>query len=112
MSENKRPLLYIIANLIIINTIILGVMNLRYPLLGHDYTLALPSLLDTALHYRINGISIQWFTPTFGGGMPAFPNPNNMQFSVPALIATILPPWTAVMASVVLYVSVGFIACY
>jgi hypothetical protein len=112
MSEKNRPILYIITNLIIVNVVILGVMNLRYPLIGHDYTLALPSFLDTALHYRLNGLSIQWFTPTFGGGIPAFPNPNNMQFSIPALLATVMPPWIAMMTSVVFYVSVGFIACY
>ena len=112
MSEKYRPALYIITNLIIINEITLGVMNLRYPLVGHDYTLALPSLLDTALHYRLNGLSIQWFTPTFGGGIPAFPNPNNMQFSIPVFLATVLPPWNAIMASVVFYVSIGFVACY
>lgn len=111
-SENKRHLLYIAANLIIINVITLGVMNLRYPLVGHDYTLALPSLLDTAIHYRLNGFAIQWFTPTFGGGIPVFPNPNNMQYSIPTLLAVVLPPWPAIMTAVVIYVSVGFIACY
>jgi hypothetical protein len=112
MSEKNRPALYIAANLIILNVIILGVMNLRYPLVGHDYTLALPSFLDTALHYRLNGFAIQWFTPTFGGGIPAFPNPNNMQYSLPVLLAVILPPWPAIMTSVVIYVSVGFLAAY
>ena len=112
MSEKRRPLLYIVANLIILNVVTLGVMNLRYPLVGHDYTLALPSFLDTALHYRLNGFAIQWFTPTFGGGIPAFPNPNNMQYSLPVLLTIILPPWQAIMTSVVFYVSIGFIACY
>ncbi|MCJ7433001.1 MAG: hypothetical protein MUO77_05885 [Anaerolineales bacterium] len=112
MSEKKLAFLFIVLNLIIINGVVLGVLNLRYPLVGHDYTLALPSLLDTALHFRLNGLSIQWFTPTFGGGIPVFPNPNNMQFSVPAFLATILPPWNAIMASVIIFVSLGFIACY
>ena len=103
MPENKRSLLYIVANLIILNVITLGVMNLRYPLVGHDYTLALPSLLDTALHYRLNGLAIQWFTPTFGGGIPVFPNPNNMQYSIPTLLSVVLPPWQAIMTSVVIY---------
>src|SRR5258706_627314 len=112
MTEKNRPALYITANLIILNVIILGVMNLRYPLVGHDYTYALPSFLDTALHYRLNGLAIQWFTPTFAGGMPAFPNPNDMQYSIPALLSIVLPPWYAMMASAVFYVTIGFIACY
>jgi len=110
MTENNRPILYFVANLIIVNIIMLGVLNLRYPLVGHDYTLTIPSMLDTVLHFRLNGPSIQWFTPTFGGGIPAFPDPNNGQFSLVILLAMFLPPWTAIMVSIVLYVSAGFIA--
>ena len=112
MSEKNRPLFYIVVNLIIINVVILGVMNLRYPQVGHDYTLTIPSILDTVLHFRLNGLSIQWFTPTFGGGIPAFPNPNNGQFSLVILLAMVLPPWEAIMASTVIYLSAGFIASY
>jgi len=112
ISEKRLPLLFIILNLFLVNGVILGAMNMKYPLIGHDYTLTLPSLLDTAIHYRLNGLTIQWFTPTFGGGIPVFPNPNYIQFSIPSFLAVFLPPWDAVMASVVIYVSAGFIACY
>ncbi len=112
MAEKRLSALFIILNLILINGAVLGVMNMRYPWIGHDYTLALPSLLDTAIHYRLNGLTIQWFTPSFGGGIPAFPNPNNMQFSIPTLLAVVLRPWNATMISVIIYVSIGFIACY
>src|SRR5678816_3646600 len=103
MPENKRPLFYIVLNLIIINVVILGVMNLRYPEVGHDYSITIPGMLDTYLHFHLNGLSIQWFTPTFGGGIPAFPNPNNGQFSLLILLSMILPPWEAVLASTVIY---------
>src|SRR4030095_9833164 len=112
MSEKKWVLSSLFLNLFIINGVVLAVMNLKYPLIGHDYTLALPSFLDTALHYRLNGFVIQWFTPTFGGGIPAFPNPNNMQFSIPQFLAVILPPWDAIMASAVLYVTAGLVGCF
>jgi hypothetical protein len=112
MSKNRRAFFFIILNLIVINGVILAVMNWRYPIIGHDYTLAIPSMLDTALHFRINGLSIQWFTPTFGGGIPAFPNPNNMQYSLQAILSIFLAPWLAVMLSVIIYVSIGFLACY
>jgi len=36
-------------------------------LAGSDYGLALPGLLDSALHFRLNGLTIQWYTPTLGG---------------------------------------------
>lgn len=112
MPEKKRSLFFIVLNLFLINGVILAVMNLRYPLVGHDFSLTIPGMLDTVLHFRLNGISIQWFTPTFGGGIPAFPNPNNGQFSLLALMAIILPPWKAIMATTVVYMSAGFLACY
>lgn len=112
MPKQSKASFFVILNVIIANAAILAVMNMHYPWIGHDYTLALPSLLDTAIHYRLNGLTIQWFTPSFGAGIPAFPNPNNMQFSIPALLAVILSPWQAIMAAVVIYVSSGFLACY
>jgi hypothetical protein len=108
--EKIRPVL-ILANLLIINGFVIYYLNVTYPFAGHDYNLAIPSLLDTALHFRLNGLAIQWFTPSFGGGIPAFPNPNNMQFSLPAFLSVFLFPWQAVILSVIIYISTGFIAC-
>ena len=111
MKTEKFRLCMILANLLIINGFVIYYLNLTYPFVGHDYDLAIPSLLDTALHFRLNGLAIQWFTPSFGGGIPAFPNPNNMQFSLPAFLSVFLFPWQAIILSVIMYVSVGFIAC-
>jgi hypothetical protein len=111
MPKNSS-LIFIILNLLIINLVTIGVMNLRYPLIGHDFTYALPSLLDNSIHFHQNGFAIQWFTPSFGGGIPSFANPNNIQFSLPALLIMILPPWPAIIFYVVIYITLGFLACY
>ena len=111
MKSVKLYLFFVVTNLIIINGVIISYLYLRYPVVGSDYSLAIPSLLDTALHFQLNGLVIQWFTPSFGGGIPAFPDPNNMQFSLPAFLATYLPPLQAVVLSVALYTGIGFIAC-
>ncbi|MEP7134904.1 MAG: hypothetical protein ABI904_08225 [Chloroflexota bacterium] len=111
MIDKKWGALLIVLNLIIINGVILAVFNLSYPFLGHDYIYGITSMLDSALHFRLNGLTIQWFTPSFGGGIPAYPNPNNGQFSLLALLTVFLPPWQAVMLTVVIYTSTGFIAC-
>ncbi len=108
----NKPFFFIFLNLFIINLAVIGVMNLRYPLIGHDFTYALPSLLDNAIHFRQNGFSIQWFTPTFGGGIPSFANPNNIQFSLPALLILIMPPWSAIITYTIIYITIGFLACY
>jgi len=111
MSDKKRWIIFTLANLIIINWAVIAYLNLKYPFVGHDYILGIPSILDSALHFRLNGLSIQWFTSSFGGGIPAFPNPNNEQFSLTVLLAIFFPPWQAVILSVILYISVGFVAC-
>ncbi len=111
MSEKRLMVIFTIANLILINGAIIAFLNLYYPLIGHDYHLGIPSVLDSALHFRLNGLQIQWFTPSFGGGIPAFPNPNNGQFSLVVLLAVFMPPWQAVILSTVIYICVGFIAC-
>ncbi len=111
MKSARLYLCFVVANLIAINWMVIYYLNLSYPLVGSDYHLAISSLLDTALHFRLNGLAIQWFTPSFGGGIPAFPNPNNMQFSLPAFLSVFLPPMQAVTLSVVIYISAGFIAC-
>ena len=110
MNPKKYIIAFTILNLCIINGIIISFLNLKYPFVGHDYTLAIPSILDSALHFRLNGLTIQWFTPSFGGGIPAFPNPNNGQFSLVVLFSIFLSPWWAVMLSTITYISIGFIA--
>ncbi len=81
-------------------------------MVGHDYRLALPSMLDTFLHYRVNGLSIQWYTPSFGGGLPVFPNPNSIQFSLLSLLTLLFQPLQSVMISSVIYILAGGLAVY
>ena len=51
---------------------LLGLASRDYPLVGHDFSYFIPRLVDTDLYVRINGLAIQWYTPSFGGGLPAF----------------------------------------
>jgi hypothetical protein len=81
-------------------------------MVGHDYSLAAPGMLDTAIHYRNNGLTIQWYTPSFGGGIPAFPNPNNSQFSLLGILPLWMTPWQAVFISSIIFISLGFFAAY
>jgi hypothetical protein len=83
-----------------------------YPLIGHDFRLFLARLLDTHLHYLVEGFSIQWYTPSFGGGLPAYANPLQAQFSLPQFLLFIVDPLNAVLFSSVVYAFLGFIALY
>ena len=106
--QGRWMLLAFAANLLVICTIFILFMNLDYPKVGHDYTQVIAYLLDIVLHVRNNGFSIQWYTPSFGAGLPAFPSPNNTQFSVPAALALMMEPWPAVLISAAIFISAGF----
>ena len=98
------PILLIVANLAGICWVMIHFLNLSYPIVGHDYSLAVPSLLDTYLHYHINGLSIQWYTPSFGGGLPVYPNPNNGQFSLLGVLPLLFSPWQSIIISSIIFV--------
>lgn len=87
-------------------------LTIDYPIVGNDYGLALPSLLDGALHFRVAGLSIQWYTPSFGGGIPAYPDPNNAQFSLWTALTLLVQPFQAVIIAVILFIGVGGIAAH
>jgi hypothetical protein len=69
-------------------------------------------MLDTHLHYRINGRAVQWYTPTFGGGLPAFFNPQHIQVSLPQLLLFVADPWTAGLLSLAITSVAGYVAIY
>ncbi len=98
----------IVLNILIIIFFVVQFTSAAYPLVGSDYRLFSPRLLDTLLHYKINGLSIEWYTPSFGGGLPAYPNPLQMQFSFQQLFTFFANPWIAILASGAVYIALGF----
>jgi hypothetical protein len=92
--------------------IIILIMNRDYPFVGHDYAYFIPHLLDTGLHIRVNGFTIQWYTPSFGGGLPGFPNPQHMEYSIVQLIALFTTPWTAILISTAIISIIGYYLFY
>jgi hypothetical protein len=97
-----------LANLAAIGGFVVRFCALTYPRVGHDFFYFIPRLLDTHLHYRAAGLGIQWYTPSFGGGLPAYPNPQHIQFSLPQLLTWVIDPWAAVLVSTLAYVAAGF----
>lgn len=104
--------LFLFFNIVWVSVFMIVIMNRTYPLIGHDYTYFLSRLFDTYLHYRVNGFSIQWYTPSFGGGLPAYANPQQAQFSLPQLLAVFVDPWKAYIISIVIYGAIGIWSFY
>ncbi|HTX90907.1 MAG TPA: hypothetical protein VMC09_06785 [Anaerolineales bacterium] len=102
----------IALNILVIAYFIVQYTAASYPLVGHDFRLYIPRLIDSHLYYKVNGFGIEWYTPSFGGGLPAYPNPLQMQFSIPQLLTWFMNPWVAILASTVIYVAVGFLLMF
>lgn len=112
MKKNYWPVILLVLNLALVCGVMIRFLTISYPKVGADYRLALPALIDNALHFRINGLSIQWYTPSFGGGLPVYPNPNNAQFSLWTALTLLVQPFQAVIIAVILFIVVGGIAAY
>jgi hypothetical protein len=111
----KPRILYtalIVLNILVIALFAVQYTSATYPIVGGDYQLFGPRLIDSLLHYKVNGFSIQWYTPSFGGGLPAYPNPLQMQFSLPQLFTFFVNPWVAILASSVIYIIIGFLVTF
>ena len=95
----------------VLTIIILAMMGRDYPLIGHDFRYFMPRLVDTALHVKQNGWVTQWYSPTFGGGLPAFPNPHHLQYTLVQALTVVFNPWWAILISTAMVTLAGFAAC-
>jgi hypothetical protein len=104
--------LLIAINILVIVLFLVQYANASYPLVGHDYRQCIPNLIDSHLYYKANGLSIEWYTPNFGGGLPAYSNPLQMQFSLLQLVTWFINPYVAVFISMAIYIAIGFCVTY
>lgn len=104
--------LYPVLGVSLIILVILTIINCDLPLVGKDYGYHIPRMLDGLLHQRINGFTLQWYTPSFGGGIPAYPNPQDIQLSLPQILLHEVNPWFALMISLSVYSVIGFTTFY
>lgn len=113
MARNSiKPLIFGAILVAIYSGIFVAYMSRIYPIIGHDFSYYMPRLIDTYLHYFINGLAIQWYTPSFGGGVPVYANMNSMQFSLVQLLTSFVNPWLAIGSTTIIYIVVGFFASY
>lgn len=97
---------------LVMTLMILLVIHRDYPLVGHDYRYFISRLIDTNIHIQLNGLSIQWYTPSFGGGLPAFPNPQHLEYSLVQWVSFWIGPWPAILLTTAVISWAGFYFCY
>ena len=104
--------LLIILNILAIGGFLIWYCSRTYPWIGHDYRLFMPYMIDSYLHQKINGLTIQWYTPSFAGGRPVYSNPQDFQFSLPQFLMWVVNPWVAIQISLLIFIVIGFFATY
>jgi len=112
MSKQTKHITLFIIGVFIPVSVILIYINGDYPFVGHDYSYFIPRMIDIIAHYKHNGLSIQWFTPTFGGGLPAFSNPQHTQFFIPQIFSLVVNPWLSILFSIAIITFIGYFFCY
>jgi hypothetical protein len=112
MKKHLPYALLILINILLINLFLIQYTNSSYPMVGNDYAGWTTRLLDSHLYYKANGFGIEWYTPNFGGGLPAYPNPAQLQFSLPQLVTWFINPYPAILVSTAIYVAIGFLVTY
>lgn len=111
-SAATLPRIVILLTGLIIAGFIPYHVNSLFPNVGRDYKYFITRMVDTTLHYHLNGLTVQWYTPSFGGGLPAYPHPLNSQFSLAQMLTLLINPWTAILWTYFAYAIVGYIAAY
>ncbi len=81
--------------------------------LGHDYSYFFPALLNGYYWFQENGLfSVPWFTPALCGGVPLYPNPESLYYSLPQLLTFVTDPLNAVRASFAIFAAIGWAGSY
>lgn len=81
--------------------------------LGGDYTFFIPRLTYGYFWVVENGaLSLPWFVPGFCGGLPFYPDPQVMFFSIPQMLMFLFEPQTVVLVTFVLFGAIGALGMY
>lgn len=116
ISGNRKHLSLAVSGIIILaayQLIFVQFFPNQNGLMGHDFSLFLPRLMDGYLWIRNNSLTdIPWFTPSFCGGLPAYPDPQNIFYSLPQLLTLFFSPVTSVYVTLLLMSVSGYCGSY
>jgi len=85
----------------------------RFGLMGHDYSLVFPGLLDNFIWFSKNGLlEVPWFTPSFCGGFLNFAHPQSQTYSLPGILILFFDPLSTIIMTFLLFAILGFLGSY
>ena len=99
--------------LFVITLIQVILLNSYYPLTGIDVAYYSSKLLDILLHFKNEGVLLtQWWTPSFGGGIPGFPSPVHYQYSLTPYLMLIFSPWVSTVLTYLIFNVIGYLLIF
>lgn len=85
-------------------------LNSYNPLVGIDVGYFSSRLLDLLLHFKTEGLFVtQWWTPSYGAGIPGFPSPVHYQYSITSYLVLFFTPWTSTVLTYLIFNSLGYV---
>ena len=114
--HTKKGLLILTAGIVLFLLyliIFLRFLPNRFGLMGHDYSIVLPALLDNFIWFNKNGLmEVPWFTPSFCGGFLNFTHPQGMTYSLPTFLILFFDPLSTILMTFLLFAALGFLGSY
>jgi hypothetical protein len=111
--ERLLPIFFGLAGLLAFHLIFHRFFPDSRGLLGDDYSLFLPKLLDGYSWYRVNSVlAVPWFTPGFCGGLPMFADPQGIYYSLPQFLTVFVNPLTSVYLTLFAFSAIGYVGFY
>lgn len=113
LNLNKKQELTILITFCLIASISqILLLNINYPLIGHDYSQVEARAISMLIYYNNNGLDVEWASPLFGGGLLSYANPNWHQYSPLYFLTLIMPFWYSYNILTLLFTIIGFLSIY
>ncbi len=101
---------------VIVASVVYGVVARNVPepggWLNGDFAYFLPHMLSVAYARSVQGsFAVQWFTPSFCGGLPALANAQDTQWMAPQLLFEWLGPMPSLRIATFLLAALAFAGC-
>ena len=116
LQSDRKKLILVLSGIVILlcyHLIFFRLFPNRNGLLGEDFSLFLPRLLDGYIWAKNNSaFTVPWFTPSFCGGEPAYPDPQNIYFTIPQAFTAYFNPLQSIYFAIVAMSAAGFTGTY
>jgi len=111
LARYSSYLLWLFPLLIFLG-VFLWLLNIRYPLLGHDVSAWLPYLLEGQWHIFHYGWIPMRYVPHLCGGIPVYGNPNDVFYSLVQLLMLAMQPWFAIQGAIAVTMAIGYVGWF